>query len=469
MAIETGTANGHIDLLNKLLAFLSTNPDLVADEQNWQVLRDQEYPFQGTWPGRVAFSNTTSFATVVPDAMPADVPATNVKWKAVGKLNVPTSGSYGFSLKTGTTGGLMIKIDGVVIGGTYNGASLINSNTFSLTFTANLTAGVHDIEIMYVNGTNSSGTYGASLAWRLPGASTFALMSGALFSDMVVRYGYAAFSESTQQGLEALDIDREVVVKGPGLSGQDEVFFGFRTVSNYQADYYNLIGRFMTGYNDQLFYSDQPGVSTAVQATLWNQPIQYWFVANGRRFIVIAKVSTVYASMYGGFILPYALPSEMPYPIVAGGNAASNVRWSVQTASNSSFWNPSTNGSNNPTLVGRAVDGTMEGFCNFNEGSGIQAYIRGKTYPYAYDETQGGSPGSQLNYRPSPDNQYALQPVVLNSARGPDVYGELEGVYHVSGFNNASENTIVIEDDTYLIVQAAFRTTPSDYAAIRLS
>ena len=39
----------------------------------------------------------------------------------------------------------------------------------------------------------------------------------------------------------------------------------------------------------------------------------YWFIANGRRFIVIVRVSSVYQSAYAGFILPYHLPNTF-YP-----------------------------------------------------------------------------------------------------------------------------------------------------------
>ncbi|MGI9277485.1 MAG: hypothetical protein ACR2PT_21885 [Endozoicomonas sp.] len=41
MAFEQGTANGHVDLLDKVVSFLTTNQQLVDDKQNWQVLKTE--------------------------------------------------------------------------------------------------------------------------------------------------------------------------------------------------------------------------------------------------------------------------------------------------------------------------------------------------------------------------------------------------------------------------------------------
>jgi hypothetical protein len=45
----------------------------------------------------------------------------------------------------------------------------------------------------------------------------------------------------------------------------------------------------------------------------------------------------------------------------------------------------------------------------------------------------------------------------------------LEGVYHVSGFNNAAENLITGGGVDHLVVQNVYRTSVRDYWALRLS
>lgn len=62
---------------------------------------------------------------------------------------------------------------------------------------------------------------------------------------------------------------------------------------------------------------------------------------------------------------------------------------------------------------------------------------------------------------------YGLSPAVLTDTT-PNVYGELDGVFHVTGFNNAVENTISIGGVTYLVVQNVNNTQFWDYYALRL-
>jgi hypothetical protein len=50
----------------------------------------------------------------------------------------------------------------------------------------------------------------------------------------------------------------------------------------------------------------------------------------------------------------------------------------------------------------------------------------------------------------------------------PNVYGDLDGVFWVSGAANASENTFTISADNYIVFQDCFRTGNSDFCAVRL-
>jgi len=458
MAVEIGTAAGHIDLMNKLMVFLSTNADLVAAGQQWEVLRNSNMPMPLAWPGRIAFysngSGGNSFTTTMPDSVPNGLySSTNIKIEFTGKINVPADGSYAFALLADDQ--MELWIDGALIAGVYaNNAA----NSFTQTGGAVvLTAGLHDVRVTYVQ---ASSGLGASIGWKKPGDSAFSIVPAANYSAMACAFGYADTADPSAADHRAVIADKEYVVKGPGLSGQDEIYVALRTLSSAQGDKYNVAERYTTGYDSTKALSGQPGAGANVYSLMWNQSIKYWFIANGRRFIVIAKVSTTYASLYGGFILPYGLPSEVPYPIAAGASSAINARWSIQTEDHSSFWNPAgyTTAAVS-SLYLRRTDGAADNFKNiyYNQNSAYAA--AGWTYPYR----------GLFAYRPSPDNEYALQGVTLYStAGGGNVWGELDGVFHISGHNNASENTLVIGGKTYLVVQSGYRTTASDYAAILL-
>lgn len=452
MAWETGVASNHLDLVDRLIAFLSTNSELVAAGQAWEVLRNATHPHTFGWPGRIAFnSGTASYKAVAPDAWPNDVPSSNVMMRFTGKISLPKSGTYDFSIRASNQ--LEIRINGAVVAGVY-AANMWNE--FTAVASVALTAGVHDVEIHYVQ---LGSTAIAGLGWRKPGDTAFSIIPESAFSDMACHYGYANYANPSEADLAAAVFDREVILKGPGLAGQDEIYVGFRTSSSVQSDFYNIQWlTYATGFDPERPWYQQPGgFDSGPSALLWDQEIRYWFVASGRRFIVIAKVSTTYASLYGGLILPYGLPSEMPYPVAVGASySTQGERWSSQSERHSSFWHPGAYSTWDASgLRLRRTDGAVEAFANITYSTSPNGW----TYPGRYG----------VAYRASPSGDYALQPVTLYSSNGGgNVWGELDGVYHISGHGSASENTLSIAGKTYLVVQSAFRTTIDGYAAICL-
>jgi hypothetical protein len=48
------------------------------------------------------------------------------------------------------------------------------------------------------------------------------------------------------------------------------------------------------------------------------------------------------------------------------------------------------------------------------------------------------------------------------------VYGELDGIFMISGFNNAVENTFTLGGKSYVVMQDVSRTGFYDYYAMRL-
>jgi len=99
---------------------------------------------------------------------------------------------------------------------------------------------------------------------------------------------------------------------------------------------------------------------------------------------------------------------------------------------------------------------------------------RGLVWPYSY---------SMLNLIPNLDGGYALFPVILHSSTStsgfypnitivvPQMWGELDGLAALTGDSNASENTITPAPSRtqWLVIQNVFRTTKSDFFAVKLA
>ena len=50
-----------------------------------------------------------------------------------------------------------------------------------------------------------------------------------------------------------------------------------------------------------------------------------------------------------------------------------------------------------------------------------------------------------------------------------NVYGMLDKLFYISGFNNAVENTIVVSGITYVVLRDGTKTGNNDYVALKLN
>jgi len=265
----------------------------------------------------------------------------------------------------------------------------------------------------------------------------------------------------------------------PGLDGLQNIYTGIATFSDADSDYYNWRLAGMIGYDSGLSFDLQPGKNPGgsdfdPKMYLTNDAIAYWFIANGQRAIIIARVSTVYQIGYLGYYFPYTTPDQYPYPLMIGGMGYNNLtRWSDTNTVHRFFPDPAgrnsfdTNGAN---LAVRDAAGNWVGFSN----SDFNVYA---TYPFSinnYDNIASYARPQYIDkWRNGPDGSYALMPIVLTSklqASGSTRahWGEVDGVYAVSGYSAASEDIVTINAEDYMIVQNAFRTESDNYVAIKL-
>lgn len=232
---------------------------------------------------------------------------------------------------------------------------------------------------------------------------------------------------------------RELILQGPGLSGTEQIFVGFRSYQDVGADYYNISVAGFTGYVPGNSFITQPGY-TESGIPAHNLSIGYWIAVNAQRIAFGLKVGTpVYELGYVGKALPLAAPSQLPYPVVVGGalNGPAAVRFS-DTAHSMPFKG------NRSNLKLRFVDGTW-------------------LQPHAWPWT--ASIATQLR---DTGDVYTLQPVILGNNSNA-TFAVLDGVYHISGFNNAVENTLSIGGKTYVVMQDTYRTGFGDYVALEMA
>lgn len=231
--------------------------------------------------------------------------------------------------------------------------------------------------------------------------------------------------------------NRELILKGEGYTGTEEIYIGVRTYQDASADYYNLCVATFTGYVPSNTFDTQPSARLS-GVPAHNQRIDYWLTVNPQRIACCMKVGTpVYEHFYIGKFFPYARPSQYPYPMVCGGmlNGATATRFS--------------DASHLIPYKGNRANLGMR----FNTG----VYLQPETHPWNNSFLTGTTQLRDTN------NSYPLLPVILNDANG--TYGELDGIRYVSGFNNVVESTCGTD---WVVFQDVSRAGFTDYIALKL-
>lgn len=234
--------------------------------------------------------------------------------------------------------------------------------------------------------------------------------------------------------------NRELILKGTGLSGTEEIFVGFRTYQDSNADYYNLLAGVFTGYVAGNSFDTQPGARLS-GVPAHNNRIDYWLTLNGQRIALAMKVGTpVYESCYVGKCLPYGRPSQYPYPVVCGGMLTGAAATRFSDTSHSIPYK-----GNRINMALRSNDNWVQVYC----------------YPWGNAAIAGTA---QLR---DTGDVYHLLPIELHDNTA-NLWGALDGIFYISGFNNAVENTLVIDGKTYVVIQDVGRNGFADYYAMRM-
>lgn len=257
--------------------------------------------------------------------------------------------------------------------------------------------------------------------------------------------------------------------KGKGLDGQDSIIVPMVLRQNVASNYYTLSAYPARAYDrtkpvERQFVSTNGYNTYPACMSIWQTNMKYWFIANGRRFIIIAKVANRYASMYCGLFLPSGTDTEYSYPLYIGGNHGSDgTPYTYEATSyQRSFFNPQSNESNNPRSSAYLILPSGELACGDNDGG--ESFSRMvthqfRTYPY----------NNNHYLTKTIDGQYLLLPIdIVQALPVMQHLGWLDGVFYVSGFENSPENIVKVAGVDYICIPAMVQNDYNNYAAIAL-
>lgn len=261
--------------------------------------------------------------------------------------------------------------------------------------------------------------------------------------------------------------------RAPGLDGKASIYMNVMVSEALSAQLFNWYIAGATGFDPTKNFESQPGVQKVSQAsihfapcvyTLINSTINYWFIVNGRRAIIITKIGGDFFLAHMGFILPYGKPSESPYPLLISGTAYQQaVGYTASTLYN--YYKPH-------TIDPRAMFFIRDGFwaqVSNAPSTNLQGQVALTTWPYY----EIGNLTESNNIRGNLDGSFTLLPHILFSHQSGFVgqYGEVQGIFYIPGTGEAdvtTEDTITIGADTYLIFQNVDKVTRNDFAAVLL-
>lgn len=261
----------------------------------------------------------------------------------------------------------------------------------------------------------------------------------------------------------------------PGVDGVQEIFYLGQTYADNGLDAYNVGLRGVEFWHDRTKdVVDIPGTSGNKWWYLAKVPIAYWIVVNGGRLIVVTRISSVYQFIYNGFGLPYETPDNHQHPLIVGG-VGTTASWRYDATGNNMLRNPCdpTNQSGTVCTMAAILPGGLWGeFGNrMPSSSTADGYGAGQTTGKVWPWSQNEAGTTMTEWiRANVDGSAPILPAVLqwpvDATR--HTWGEFDGVYWTSGFNNSAEALLRDGPIDLLVVPNVYRTGVNHFAAIAL-
>jgi hypothetical protein len=241
--------------------------------------------------------------------------------------------------------------------------------------------------------------------------------------------------------------NHELIMKGIGYTGTESIYIGFYSYHSVASDYYNIACATMKGYVAGNNFINQPGIQYS-GVPCHNQRIDYWMSVNAARINGCLKIGTpVYEHFGAGNFIPFAPPNQYPQPLFNAGMLQGMAATRYSDTNHDMPWRATLNRYN---FAIHTNQGEWEDASNADTNKEIKTL---RILPELI--------------RPA-GTTYAVLPIYIYDDT-PNIYGELDGIYHITGFDNVVENTITIGSDNYVVLQDVFRTGFDDYIAMKLA
>ena len=284
-----------------------------------------------------------------------------------------------------------------------------------------------------------------------------------------------------------VNLGRVIYFSAPGLDYTKTIYTCFWEFKNTVTGYYNIGVRCMTSYSSLYKKESQTGVSPPHYLCMTNAASSpYWFIANSQRVMCLVNSGsgTYRDCLYAGWLTPnVSAAAEVPLPYAVGGSSATSTNLvSSNVTDRRAFFNPYKD-SDAATPICTAGEITSNGGCTLSVrttssgwlkiGNGATqtatAQVHAITSPYAHCDSANGYHNDK-NYGSSPMEK-TLLPISIwsdsNTYQG--CYGELDGVYHVSGEGMSPQDVISISGVDYLVWNSVNQTGRNMYAAFKLA
>ena len=240
-----------------------------------------------------------------------------------------------------------------------------------------------------------------------------------------------------------------------GDSGIDKIYGGIQAYSDAPNNRYNFNLFGSASWRSGRLPSKQPLNSGDLKAIsyLWNSSIPYWVSINKRRLICVPKVSTVYQMFHIGFLdqSELAIDKHYPYPMLVGGSGQIST-YNYSGTSQGAFWA-------NQYASGRLmVPGGRWGNIQTSSQSDITPSITMLSRSYSL----------RAGIITALDGTYRPEQIYACDASGVNIYGAIDGLFRISGYENSAENIITIDGVNYMCFPDTYRSSIADYCCLKM-
>lgn len=252
-----------------------------------------------------------------------------------------------------------------------------------------------------------------------------------------------------------------VSVYGPGAGASQRVQLNIRTVTYVGLSSYSWEVQGALSWTTGLAWGSQLGSSGSSYLNMWNASIPYWFYANDRRIIVVAKCSTVYVSLYAGFFLPWANPTQHTFPFYIAGDWSAATAFSTANSGRRMCCDPSSGYVRTANGLWVPIRNQSDGSSN-NNPTDLDVGAWAKVWPWHVGNSGGEWDNGGLdNILPTRQSEHFIWPSVVLNGNGPQ-FGSLDGVYATGGSGLSAEAAVTVGARNFRAFQNVHRNSGDD-------